>query len=442
MLPLDRPRTEKRRREGGRTSTVLAPELASGLRTVARRHGTTLSTVLLAGLYALLHRYGGDEDIRIGVPVAGRQRAEIEGLVGFFVNTLVVRADLTGQTTIGALIDHVRDCMIEAQTHQDVPFEKLVSTLQPQRSLSHSPLFQVIYNYQTLSSLTDADGGSGLAGLIISGVGNGPGESQFDLSLSVGEGRRNVDISFGYTCDVFDEATIVQLAEDYAGILRELIQPARETLPVGSLKLLSVKVPSYPEQTYPFEAVMTRIDGHAFERPGAVAVTCEGEEADYALLVSWSSRIGRRLHGLGVLPDERVGLCVTRSVGMIAGLLGILRAGGAYVPLDAAYPRDRLALMIGDSGLTRVVVDAQTEAELGDLFAGLEVVRIEDVEAEDGAPFAVPVHPDQLAYVIYTSGSTGTPKGVGISHRALNEHLGDFMGVYRLLSTEPRAHCE
>ncbi|MFT8781363.1 non-ribosomal peptide synthetase, partial [Acetobacter orientalis] len=310
------------------------------------------------------------------------------------------------------------------------------------RSLSHSPLFQVAYNFLTSTGTQVEAGGlaTALNGLTVARIGNDEGDNRFDLALGVSDSPDRIAISFAYMTDLFDRSSVERLLADYTAILEDVTVSNRDVQAVGILCLSSPMIPPVPVH-YPFKPVVGRIDAQAVERPDAVAVTCEGEEADYAGLVGWSSRIGRRLQGLGVLPDERVGLCVTRSIGMIVGLLGILRAGGAYVPLDAAYPRDRLALMIGDSGLKRVVVDARTETELGDLFADLEVIRIEDLADGDATPFAMPVHPDQLAYVIYTSGSTGTPKGVGISHRALNEHLGDFLETYgihasdRMLST-------
>ncbi|KXV62801.1 hypothetical protein AD948_00015, partial [Acetobacter senegalensis] len=172
---------------------------------------------------------------------------------------------------------------------------------------------------------------------------------------------------------------------------------------VDSQRLADITLsPDVPVQTpvvYPFEAVTSRIAAQAAARPEATAVTCEGSSLTYGALDAWSSQVGRRLLGMGIVPDERVGLCVERSTGLIAGLLGILRAGGAYVPLDPAYPRERLADMITDSGMSRVVVDDATLDSLGDLLDGLEIVRLSDVASEDASPLVTPVHPDQLAYV-------------------------------------------
>ncbi|MCG4262561.1 AMP-binding protein, partial [Acetobacter senegalensis] len=324
---------------------------------------------------------------------------------------------------------------------QDLPFERLVAALQPVRDQSISPLFQIAANYNaTTNTSTETSTPDTLEGLSVSRTGEGAGDTRFDLALTIADNSRDLNVSFNYALDLFDPQTIERLSRHYVEVLEQLASGDVDSQCLADIDLTS-DVPVHVPVVYPFEAVTSRIAAQAAARADAVAVTCEGTSLTYGDLDAWSSQVGRRLLALGVMPDERVGLCVERSTGLIAGLLGILRAGGAYVPLDPAYPRERLADMIADSGMRRVVVDDATADSLGDLLEGLEIVRLSDVTGEDATPLLTPVHPDQLAYVIYTSGSTGKPKGVGISHCALCSHLEDFITTYgiseqdRMLST-------
>ncbi|MCP1197777.1 AMP-binding protein, partial [Acetobacter senegalensis] len=245
----------------------------------------------------------------------------------------------------------------------------------------------------------------------------GQEQAHYPLTLAIIPGR---DITLSWTRDGtrLDGGTLSRLSGHYVEVLEQLTSVEGDQQTLAAIALTS-DVPVHEPVVYPFEAVTSRIAAQAAARPEATAVTCEGTSLTYGALDVWSSQVGRRLLSMGIIPDERVGLCVERSTGLIAGLLGILRAGGAYVPLDPAYPRERLADMIADSGMRRVVVDDTTPDSLGDLLDGLEIVRLSDVASENGSPLVTPVHPDQLAYVIYTSGSTGKPKGVGITHQNL-----------------------
>ncbi len=431
-LPLDRPRRAAREAAGGRVTRQLSASLTRELHGLAQRHGATLFMVLLAGLQAVLHRYSGQADQRIGVPVANRRRLETEGLIGFFVNTLVIRAELSGRMGFETLLGQMRARVLEAQAHQDLPFGRLVEGLRLPRSLSHTPLFQVMFNLQQ-----GEEGTLSLPGLTVSGVETGREAAQFDLVLNATELSSGVRLGFDYARDLFDEATIERLAGHYEALLAAVARTA--DVAIGAVALEDVEAPA-PLASYAFEPVVDRVLARAAAAPEREAIACEGERLSYGALAAWSGRIAWRLSGLGVSADERVGLCVTRGPGMIAAMLGILRSGGAYVPLDPAYPPDRLRLMIEDAGLRRVVTDAPTAAALAEVLAGCELVLIEEVGEAPPQDWRVSIHPDQLAYVIYTSGSTGRPKGVAISHGALNLHLGDFLGRYGIAEDDVVLH--
>ncbi|MGS0897659.1 non-ribosomal peptide synthetase, partial [Burkholderia stagnalis] len=421
-LPTSRKRTGLRGAAGGRVRVRLPVELSSALRRLSQRHGATLFMTLLAAYDVLLSKYSGQKDIRIGVPTAGRDRLETEGLIGFFVNTLVIRTELSGVKDFGELLKQVNDRVVEAQAHQDLPFARLVDALQPARSLSHTPLFQAMFNYAGAER-----GEFKLPGLTIAGLSDESETARFDLVLNVADGE-SIAMSLGYARDVFDEAVVERMLGHYVEILEQVA--AQEAKPLGSIAL-GVKGSWQAEPVESgFEPVVRRIAARAVERPEAEAVHCEGERLSYGELDGWSNRIGRRLASLGVMGDERIGICMRRSAGVIASLLGVLKSGAAFVPLDPEYPADRLAYMMEDAGVRRVIADAETAGRLSSLLTGKDVIDAEGVGEESDAAFEVEVQPDQLAYVIYTSGSTGRPKGVAISHRSLGLHLNDFIVTY------------
>ncbi|EJL89783.1 non-ribosomal peptide synthase, partial [Herbaspirillum sp. CF444] len=415
-LPLSRMRSGMRSGEGGREESLLAPALLAQLRALAQQHDASLFMLLLAAYDILLARYSGQQDIRIGVPAAGRERLETAPLIGFFVNTLVIRSELDGLLTFGQLLEHVRERVLEAHAHQDLPFARLVDALQPERSLSHSPLFQAMFNF---SVVRDED--MALPGLRVSRLQGAIETSRFDLVLNVVDASTPV-VAFNYSNDVLDAPVIRRLLGHYVEILTQLAAHG-SMLPLGSLHLSQARGTEQEQARsradYPFNPVAQRISARALAQPQAPALHCEGQRLSYGQLEQWASQVGRRLHEAGVRAEERVGLCVTRSVGMVAGLLGIFKSGGAFLPLDPDYPADRLALMLEDAGVRTVLADADTATQLADVLAGYQVIRIDQLDGVSDQPFHMPVLADQLAYVIYTSGSTGRPKGVAISQRAL-----------------------
>jgi len=417
-LPTDRPRPPVQSYRGANEAVHLPAGLLERLEALGRAEGATLFMVLLAAFQVLLGRYGRTDDVVVGSPIAGRTRAEVEPLAGIFLNMLALRTDLSGDPTWRALLRRVRDVTLGAYENQEVPFEMLVAELQPERSLSHAPLFQVMFTLHNTEPLAAA-----LPGLRVSSLAGEKADAKFDLALHFTPTPGGLLGGMDYSADLFEPATVRRMLEQLGRVLE---QAAGD--PDRRLSELELAGPEERRQlleawsgagaSFPVEgALHGRFEARAAARPGAVAVACEGETLTYGELNARANRLAHRLRALGVGPESRVGLCAERSAGLVVGVLGILKAGGAYVPLDPAYPAERLAYMAGDAGV-RVAVAHQRVR--GRLPAGIEVVTLE--EALDGCAEHDPetaADPDHLAYVIYTSGSTGRPKGVGVTHASV-----------------------
>src|SRR6185369_1944459 len=422
-LPTDRPRPGVQSFRGTLHEVRMPLELTRRMNALSRREGATLFMLLLAGFQVLMARYSRQEKLALGTPVAGRNRTEVEGLIGFFVNTLVLRGDLTGDgpgaPSFLELIGRARATALAAHAHQDVPFEKLVQELAPERSLAQTPLFQVMF------ALQNAPGEIlEIRDLRIRRLNEAGTTSKFDLTLSLAEWSGGLRGAFEYSTDLFDAATIDRLSGHFELLLTAaLAAPER---PVWELPLLS---PAEHGQVLaewndtvseaPRGSVYGLFAEQARRTPGAVAVVFKSEELTYAELAARAGRLARRLRRLGVGPDVLVGLMVERSLDMIVGVLGILQAGGAYVPLDPGYPDARLAFMLAD---TRSPIVLTQESLRDRLLAGnSEIVLLdgEDSSADDPAGALTEPPEESLAYVIYTSGSTGRPKGVALAHRPL-----------------------
>ncbi|QSX79619.1 non-ribosomal peptide synthetase [Agrilutibacter solisilvae] len=429
-LPTDRPRPAARSYRGDGVPIRLSRELSAGLQGLSQRHGTTLFMTLLAGWSTLLSRLSGQHDVVIGSPVANRQRAEIEPLIGFFVNTLALRVDLADDPTVGGLLAQVRETTLGAYAHQDLPFEQVVEALQPERSLSHSPLFQVML---TLNHLTAA-GESSLPDLSLSPIENAKHSAQFDLSLSMTETPDGLVGGLVFATDLFDRSTVERMAGHWMTLLAAMV--ADDSQQLSRLPLLCA---AQREQVlHGFNATQTEFERdstlHAlFERqvertPDAIALECDGQRVPYGELNTRANQVAHRLVELGVRPDDRVAICATRGVDMVVGMLAILKAGGGYVPLDPGYPLDRLAYMLADCTPVVVLTQAALRSEMPMLGAlSVPVVLLDaefpcrDGEATSSADASMNPCIDgltsrHLAYVIYTSGSTGQPKGVMIEH--------------------------
>ncbi len=415
-LPTDRPRPPIPTRRGSIYRFTLSKHLTDALRALSRQEGVTLYMTLLAAFNTLLHRYTGQDDMVIGSPVAGRRLVEFEALIGLFINTLALRADLSDDPTFRQLLARVREVSLEAQAHQDVPFEHLVQALQPERNLSHSPLVQVLMSLQP-----------SLSGLPLGWTLNHTGTSQFDLSLICEDRPQGLVGWFEYNTDLFDPSTIARMAGHWQTLLERITDHPEQHL--SELPLLTdeerqqLLVDWNATQTeYPADRCIHQlIEAQVLRTPDAAAVVCQGQQLTYRELNARANQLARHLQRLGVGPDVPVGLCVERSLEMMVGLLGILKAGGTYVPLDPIYPRERLAFMLHDARAPILLTQQRLMTRLPVQAA---TVICLDTES-DAWSHTSPDNPgsgvtaQHLAYIIYTSGSTGKPKGVQIPHRAL-----------------------
>uniref|UniRef100_UPI00068B5399 non-ribosomal peptide synthetase n=1 Tax=Andreprevotia chitinilytica TaxID=396808 RepID=UPI00068B5399 len=421
-LPTDRPRPTVQSYAGGQVALSLSPALTNSLKQLSQRHGTTLFMTLLAGWSVLLSRWSGQDDVVIGTPVANRQRSELEGLMGFFVNTLALRVKLDGNPKVDELLNQIKTNTIAAYAHQDLPFEQVVEALQPTRSLSHSPVFQVML---TLNN-TPTGGELSLPGLTLSPVEQTSTTTQFDLSLSLTDTATGLVGSLAYARDLFDAQTIERLAGHFEAVLTGMV--ADDQQGTAQLPLLSaaerqqVLVDFNATQTdYPHDQLIHRLfEQRAEHQPDASALIFEDQTLSYGELNRRANQLAHQLIQLGIRPDDRVALCIERSLDMIVGLLGILKAGGAYVPLDPGYPAERLAYMLADSQPVAVV----TQVSLRETLPALDVPVVAlDAEAAlvnqaTSNPLVAGLTSRHLAYVIYTSGSTGQPKGVMVEHHS------------------------
>jgi amino acid adenylation domain-containing protein len=433
QLPTDRPRPRLQSYRGAAESARIPRSLLEELKALSQREKTSLFVTLLAAFKALLLRYTGQADIAIGTLIAGRHRSETEGLIGFFVNTLVMHTDLSGDPSFLAALRRVRESYLGAHAHQDVPFEKLVDEVHPQRDLSRNPLFQVLFVLQNapLSQRT-------LPGLALSTIELDTGTAKFDLALFAAEGEQGLTLSIEYNTDLFEVATIQRILAHFQTLVAGILDN-----PQACLSALPLLTPAEQDQIlhiwnatqapYPRGACIHHlIATQASQTPDAVAVVCEGQSLTYEVLQQRANILAYFLQQQGVRPGVLVGLCMERSLDMIVSLLAILKAGGAYVPLDPAYPQERLDFMLQDAQVPLLLTQADLRREIG---TGARIICVDTERetiaqtspAQEGAWVSQPPicfsSPDDLAYVIYTSGSTGKPKGVQIPHRAVVNFL-------------------
>ncbi|CAO3408743.1 amino acid adenylation domain-containing protein [Azospirillum largimobile] len=416
-LPLDRPRPAVLGAHGGTVTFRLGAQRSRELKTLAQARGVTPFVLLLAAFKLLLMRHSGETDLRVGVPFANRNRVETEGVVGFFVNTLVLRSRLDSRESFGALLARLRDTALEAQANQDLPFEQLVEALQPERSLSHNPLFQVKFNYGFDTSTLPAPEGLRFAPEPTEFLG-----AHFDLALDIADAPEELHGSMTYARDLFDAASVEGLVADYCGLLDAVLRqpdaPLWRLRPSGAMSVNEVG--SWRD---PAPGVLDLWQARVAADPEAVAV-CDGERTLTArALDGLANRLANGLREAGVRPGDRVLLCFERSCGLIAALLGVMKAGAAYVPLDPSQPAERLRRLALSSGARCAVAAGPTLAAAA--ATGLTCLDLDGPET--GARpdrFDGPVPAGAMpAYVIYTSGSTGEPKGVVVSHRALGSYL-------------------
>ena len=425
-LPTDHPRPPVQSTAGAQLGFSLDPQLAGELKALAQAQGVTLFMLLLASFQTLLHRYSGHGDVRVGVPIANRNRAETEPLIGFFVNTQVLKAELDSQTRVGELLQQVKRHALEAQAHQDLPFEQLVEALQPERDLSRSPLFQVMYNHQSEAAQLVPQ----LAGLQLEAVPSEKHTAQFDLMLHTVEHSDGLSASLTYATALFEADTIARMAEHWQQLLRSISADVQQR--IGDLALLDASAQRRIVQQWNAAAAPFPGDTgihHLFEAqvartPDAPALVFAGQQLSYAQLNRRANQLAHKLRELGARPDGLIGLAVERSLEMVIGLLAIMKSGGAYVPLDPDYPSDRLAYMIEDSGVELLLTQEALVERLPipGHVQSLSLDRLPLEHYSDANPVPLSLA-DNLAYVIYTSGSTGKPKGAGNSHRAVINRL-------------------
>ncbi|MFK7699164.1 non-ribosomal peptide synthetase [Pseudomonas caspiana] len=456
-LPSDRPRPPVQSHRGGLYRFDLGDELAAQVRQFNAEHGLTLFMTMTAALAVLLYRYSGQQDLRIGAPVANRIRPESEGLIGAFLNTQVLRCQLNGQMSVAELIDQVRQTVIEGQSNQDLPFDHLVEALQPPRSAAYNPLFQVMCNVQRWEFQQSRT----LAGMTVDYLVNDALATKFDLNLEVTDLDQRLGCCLTYSCDLFDEARIARMAEHWRTLLRGLLADPEQRLselplfePAERDQLLAGLAQEAGEHELSY-SIHQLFAEQARKTPDAGALTFAGQTLTYDQLNRRANQLARALREQGVGPQVRVGLALERSHEMVIGLLAILKAGGAYVPLDPEYPLDRLHYMIEDSGIALLLGDAQLFEALGELPEGVSrfpmtsntcrssrATRGSDSDSPD-TPRSLPrgarellqenaAHddsdlpnlnlPQHQAYLIYTSGSTGKPKGVAVSHGEIAMH--------------------
>ncbi|NMO19519.1 non-ribosomal peptide synthetase, partial [Pyxidicoccus fallax] len=417
-LPCDRPRGADTSARGARHTVMMPPELLQSLKELARSEGRTLFTLLLAAWQALLSRYSGQDDVVVGSPVAGRNRAELEGLVGLFVNTVALRADLSGDPSFLELLGRVHEKVLGAFAHQDLPFEKLVESLRPERQLGVSPVFQVLFALQN-APLPPLHA----PGLVMEAQPVDSGAAQVDLALLATELPQGLRAAVVYRTDLFDEATVARMLGHFQTLLEGLAaHPERRLseLPLMGedeqrrvLREWNTTASDAPRESTLPEVFAQVVARHADK----VAVEFGGAKLTYRQLDERSNQLAWHLRQRGVGADSRVALALERSLELIVSLVAILKAGGAYVPLDPAYPRERLAGMVEDTRPQALITTRALSTHLP--AEGLSTVVLEDA-ALDAEPAHAPPStalPDSLAYVDFTSGSTGRPKGVGTTHR-------------------------
>ena len=419
-LPTDYPRPAQPSYRGGWLTFNLSPSLTDHLQRLGQQNGATLFMTLLTAFNMLLYRYTQQADIVVGSPIANRNHPELEGLIGFFANTLILRTDLSGRPSFQALLKRVRQVALAAYAHQNLPFEKLVEELQPERNLSYSPLFQVFFVLQ--SPLQSAQP---LGGLSIQSVPIHNETAKFDLTLSMREAESGLSGIFKYNTDLFKADTIERMVGHFQTLLAEIVthpDEAIDTLSIMSTTEHNQLLAWNSTQTdYPQEQCIHQLFEAQVERtPNAIALTYQNQHLTYRELNSRANQLARHLQSKGVTTETLVGLYVERSLNMIVGLLGILKAGGAYVPLDPNYPQQRLCQIREDAQLNLLV----TQQSLATDWATPITIALDKdwptISQESEQNLEPQGTSEHLAYVIYTSGSTGKPKGVMIQHRSVS----------------------
>ncbi|HLK33364.1 MAG TPA: amino acid adenylation domain-containing protein [Terriglobales bacterium] len=416
-LPLDRPRPAEQTFSGAMHRLQIPKPLVEKVRRLSQENGATLFMGMLAGFYAVLQRYCGQDDLSIGSLTASRKGPGVEKLLGYFVNPVVLRTNLAGNPSFGELLQRVRETVLGALSHDEVPFEQLIRQTHPHRDSSRNPLFQIMMSLEP--PMPEVDGWSMTQFDVCSGA------SKFDLYFDLDDRSEGIIGPVTYNPDLFEAGTIARLVGHWQELLKGAVSdPAR---PVAELPLLTAaereQLVVQFNDTFTPRPETTLLDSFAAccqNRPDAVAAEDNAGAITYEALNARSNRLARHLCQMGVGPGVLVGICIDRSLDMVTALLAVLKAGGAYVPLDPSFPKQRLTYMAADAGLQVVLTQKKFAGLLGDDHAGAICIdRESDWASYPDDDLRARAKADDLAYVIYTSGSTGKPKGVEISHRSL-----------------------
>jgi amino acid adenylation domain-containing protein len=427
-LSTDHSRPVMQTYRGAAKAVALTPAVGEAIKEKSRQWGTTPFLTTLAAFKALLLRYTSQDDISIGTPIANRRQLETEDLIGFFLNTLVMRTDLSGNPTFQQLLRNVREVALSGFAHQDIPFEKLVEEVAPQRDLSRSALFQVMFVCRSLGQeLTEDE--QELNGLVLQPISLDTSTAKFDLTFFVEETPNNWQAAVEYNMDLFEPATAERVLQHFQTLIESaLTDPER---PLSNLSVLTeaerqqmlVEWNDTETTDFQFACVHEVFEAQASVIPDACALVFEDQYLSYTELNNAANKVAHYLQRLGVGRETLVGVCMERSVEMVIALLGILKAGGAYVPLDPTYPEERLAYMLTDSQVTVII----TQQSIAVPESAARVIRFdvdrEEIRKESARNLSQDFEAEQLAYVLYTSGSTGRPKGVQITHRSLSNFL-------------------
>jgi amino acid adenylation domain-containing protein len=432
-LPTDHPRQAIQRHQGAVHTFQLGAELVSAAREISRSRQSTLFMTLLAAWQILLARYGGQQEVVVGIPIANRTRSETEQVIGFFVNTLAIRTRLGRRSSFAEILDQVRDVALGAYTHQDLPFEKLVQELQPDRDMSRSPLVQVLFSFQNTPAAELK-----LPGLSMKPVPFEGSTAKFDLTLAVCDANDSLMATLEYDRDLFEPSTAQRLSANWQTLLAAAIEDPNANiwdLPIVASSelqdLLQVRNATNLEYC-PWEPAARLFEKSVQLRPDAIAVVCKDEHFNYDGLNRRANQLASYLKNRGVAPEVPVGLCFERSVEALVGMLGVLKAGAAYVPLDPGLPAERLAFVLEDAQVTFLLTQKKLLDSLPSHWA--QVICLDTdwplISCEPDADAQSQVEESGLAYVIYTSGSTGRPKGVAVTHAGFSNYLNWSTATY------------
>jgi len=422
-LPTDKKRPLIPSYQGKSISFLLNNEIQKKLKQISQQEKVTLSMLLLAAFQVLLYRYTGQEDIIIGSPIAGRKKLETENLIGCFLNTLALRNQLNSNLSFRQFLQQVKQVSLEAYENQDLPFEKLIEELQPDRNLSQSPIFQVMFNF-----LNTPENSSLNCPSFKERINLKQNRALFDLTLYVRQKQAGIEITFEYSTDLFESATIERMTRHFQMLLRGIINNPDEK--ISHLPLLTQAekqqilidwnntTTAYPKD----KCIHQLFEEQVAKTPNKIAVVFEEQQLTYSQLNEKANQLAHYLQKLGVKPETLVGICVERSLEMIIGILGILKAGGAYVPLDPNYPQERLQFMLEDAQISVLLTAEKSEDKLLSYPGKIVCTDTEwdKIEPESKENLKSAVCSQNLAYVIYTSGSTGKPKGVLVKHKSVN----------------------